>query len=192
MSRKNKNNDAQEPWEQPIYDTESEENHSRSTQRRQKRGNSAFLTIVLILLFLIIAVPTVAGFWVMNRNSQPATIETEQTSSSTLETTSSTVESSTSESETSETTESSSIDEPESSEVENEPTEPETPESEDPIEEPTEPEQNGGEEYATVQAGDGPQQVADRAGITVDELYRLNNIDPNNFMLHPGDQLRVK
>lgn len=192
MSKKNKNNETQEPWEQPIYETETEENYSRSTQRRQKRGNSAFLTIVLILLFLIIAVPTVAGFWVMNRNNQSDTAETVQTSSSTIETTSSTVESSTSESSSTEST-SSSV-ESDSSESSSESSEVvETPESsEQNTDNPTESQDESGAVYATVQAGDGPQQVADRAGISVEELYRLNNMDPNSFMLHPGDQLRVK
>lgn len=48
------------------------------------------------------------------------------------------------------------------------------------------------EEYTTVQSGEGPPQVAARVGISVEELYELNGIDPNNFMLYPGDTLRVK
>ena len=44
----------------------------------------------------------------------------------------------------------------------------------------------------TVQAGDGPKQVAERAGITIDQLFELNGMDPNNYMLYPGQQLRVK
>lgn len=48
------------------------------------------------------------------------------------------------------------------------------------------------EEYTTVQTGEGPPQVAARVGISVEELYELNGIDPNNFMLYPGDTLRVK
>nr|WP_225582167.1 LysM peptidoglycan-binding domain-containing protein [Enterococcus casseliflavus] len=48
------------------------------------------------------------------------------------------------------------------------------------------------EEYTTVQTGEGPPQVAERVGISVEELYELNGIDPNNFMLYPGDTLRVK
>ncbi|MDG3374987.1 LysM peptidoglycan-binding domain-containing protein, partial [Vibrio parahaemolyticus] len=43
-----------------------------------------------------------------------------------------------------------------------------------------------------VQAGEGPKQVAERAGITVDELFALNGMDPNNYMLYPGQELRVK
>ncbi|GMA71978.1 hypothetical protein [Tetragenococcus osmophilus] len=45
MSRKdrNKNSQGQEPWEQPIYDTESDdENTSRSQQRHQKKEAAPF------------------------------------------------------------------------------------------------------------------------------------------------------
>lgn len=28
--------------------------------------------------------------------------------------------------------------------------------------------------------------------ITTEDLYELNGIDPNNYMLYPGDTLRVK
>ena len=49
-----------------------------------------------------------------------------------------------------------------------------------------------GEQYITVQNGEGPNQVAARAGISVDQLYQLNGIDPNNFLLYPGQQLRIK
>ncbi|GAA2897155.1 LysM domain lipoprotein [Enterococcus casseliflavus] len=48
------------------------------------------------------------------------------------------------------------------------------------------------EKYTTVQKGEGPPQIAARVGISVEELYELNGIDPNNFMLYPGDTLRVK
>ncbi|WP_411161446.1 LysM peptidoglycan-binding domain-containing protein [Enterococcus dispar] len=49
-----------------------------------------------------------------------------------------------------------------------------------------------GEQYITVQNGEGPNQVAARAGISVDQLYQLNGIDPNNFLFNPGMQLRIK
>ena len=44
----------------------------------------------------------------------------------------------------------------------------------------------------TVQSGEGPKQVAERAGITTDQLFELNGLDPNNFMLYPGQELRIK
>ena len=48
------------------------------------------------------------------------------------------------------------------------------------------------EEYTTVQKGEGIDQIAARVGISVDQLLTLNGMDPNNFMLYPGDTLRVK
>lgn len=48
------------------------------------------------------------------------------------------------------------------------------------------------EEYTTVQKGEGPPQIAARVGISVDQLLELNGMDPNNYMLYPGDTLRVK
>lgn len=48
------------------------------------------------------------------------------------------------------------------------------------------------EEYTTVQSGEGIDQIAARVGISVDQLLELNGMDPNNFMLYPGDTLRVK
>ena len=53
MSRKDRhhsseNNETQEPWEQPIYDTEDEVS-SRSSQRQQKKGNTLFLSLFLVL-----------------------------------------------------------------------------------------------------------------------------------------------
>lgn len=44
----------------------------------------------------------------------------------------------------------------------------------------------------TVQSGEGPRQLAERAGITVDQLFELNGIDPNNYMIYPGQELRIK
>ncbi|MDB1686330.1 LysM peptidoglycan-binding domain-containing protein [Enterococcus durans] len=44
----------------------------------------------------------------------------------------------------------------------------------------------------TVQNGEGPKEVAQRAGITIDQLFELNGIDPNNYFLYPGQELRIK
>lgn len=67
MSRKDKHddvqpNETQEPWEQPIYDTEYDQSSSRSQQRKKKRGTSKFLIILVVLLALCIALPTAAYF----------------------------------------------------------------------------------------------------------------------------------
>lgn len=44
----------------------------------------------------------------------------------------------------------------------------------------------------TIQSGENPNQVADRVGISVDELLRLNGMTPENYMLYPGQELRIK
>lgn len=44
----------------------------------------------------------------------------------------------------------------------------------------------------TVQSGEGPKQLAERAGITIDRLFELNGIDSNNYFLYSGQELRIK
>lgn len=44
----------------------------------------------------------------------------------------------------------------------------------------------------TVLAGEGLNQIAARVGISIDTLYELNGIDPNNFFLVPGQELRIR
>ena len=61
--KKKETENLNEPWEQPIYNVEGQEDQmpSRMQQGRRKRGNSKFLTIVLLLLFLIAACPAAFG-----------------------------------------------------------------------------------------------------------------------------------
>lgn len=47
-------------------------------------------------------------------------------------------------------------------------------------------------QYGTVQPGEGPQQIAGRYGISVDELFDANGMDRSNFYFDPGQQIRVK
>lgn len=47
-------------------------------------------------------------------------------------------------------------------------------------------------QYGTVQPGEGPQQIAGRYGISVDELLALNGMDRSNFYFDTGQQIRVK
>lgn len=47
-------------------------------------------------------------------------------------------------------------------------------------------------EYTLVRDGEGPPQVAARVGVPVETIYQLNGLDPNNYMLYPGQQLRIK
>lgn len=186
-----------EPWEQPIYDTEGEETYSRSAKRNSKKSNTTFLTIVLILIFLIVAIPIGTGAWVLFQKNKPETApmieSTIESSSSTIESTTKETESSSTESSTSmssETQESTqSSEQPVTPPAQPEtPTVPETPET---PETPTTPENAEGD-YIEVLAGEGPNNVAARAGISVDELYRLNGMTADNFFLTPGQQLRIR
>ena len=47
-------------------------------------------------------------------------------------------------------------------------------------------------QYGTVQPGEGPQQIAGRYGISVDELFDANGMDRSNFYFDPGQQIRIK
>ncbi len=52
---------------------------------------------------------------------------------------------------------------------------------------------NHPEHYYTVKPGDSPWTIAQKHNINVDELLRLNNLDPEKArQLKPGDRLRVK
>lgn len=47
-------------------------------------------------------------------------------------------------------------------------------------------------QYGTVQPGEGPQQIAGRYGLSVDELFSLNGMDRSNFYFDPGQTIRIK
>lgn len=47
-------------------------------------------------------------------------------------------------------------------------------------------------QYGTVQAGEGPKQIAERYGITVDELLDANGMTADNFYFDQGQQVQVK
>ncbi|MHC5269694.1 SAG1386/EF1546 family surface-associated protein [Enterococcus sp. LJL98] len=197
MSRKKKqkdmqNNEANEPWEQPIYDTEGEETLSRSQKRHTKKSNTAFLTTVLILIFLIVAIPISVGAWGLYQKNKPSKPQPtpETTIQSTIES-SSTVESTTESS-----TEASSTTTSSTQAVVDSSSEAVTPPVQAPEETPKQPDENQnqteGAEYIEVLAGEGPNAVAARAGISVDELYRLNGMSADNFHLSPGQQLKIR
>lgn len=178
--KKKENRQVNEPWEQPIYEVESEQVPSRVQSGRRKRGNHRFLTIVLILLFIIAAGPAVFGVWKLYVDHQPTTqkvaskesSEKSVASSSTKATSTSTTSESSQSTETSATTTESS---------ENQTT--------NQNEETT---SQNGEEYTTVQAGEGPQSIANRTGVSVEDIYRLNGMTADNFSLTPGQQIRIK
>lgn len=173
---KNKPTEAREPWEQSIYDTKDDAGHSRIEKRQYKKGNTVFLTILVILLLLIIALPIGTFWWVARDKPNENKGGSPTTSSSVVA--SSTKESSAPASSTSQ-------EQPESSGTED-PTQPEgsvedpnaTPEATEPV-------------YAEVQAGEGFRQVAERYGVTVDQILELNGLSAD-AVLHPGDSLRVQ
>lgn len=67
-----------------------------------------------------------------------------------------------------------------------------TPTPETPTDAETEQNQATEGDYIEVLSGEGPNAVAARAGISVDELYRLNGMTPDNYFLSPGQQLRIR
>ena len=208
MSRKDRhhsseNNETQEPWEQPIYDTEDEVS-SRSSQRQQKKGNTLFLSLFLVLLGLCIAIPAGAYFWIRNGSSNASSASSTTTTSSVVESTTSSEVSSTKESSTEpeSTTQTESVvaSTPQSTTVPEETTPSTTStyqqetQPTSTVEEATTPSSSAAADGSTVtvQPGDGPKQVAERAGITIDQLFALNGLDPNNYMIYPGQPLKVK
>ncbi|MGX7243310.1 SAG1386/EF1546 family surface-associated protein [Enterococcus quebecensis] len=168
---KKKPSGAREPWEQSIYDTDKNSGGSRSEKRQQKKGNTVFLTILVILLLMIIALPVGTYLYVMRDKSDNK--EATQPSSSVV------VQSSTAQSSSSASSEASS-----SSAANSESSAPQetTPTSQPGQETPA---------YTEVLAGEGPNQVAARNGITTDELLQLNGLNLNS-VLQPGQSLRVK
>ena len=79
----------------------------------------------------------------------------------------------------------SSVEEPQS-------TEPSSSQVRQVAETPASSEPSTAEEYTIAQSGEGPNQIAARVGISVDTLFALNGMDPNNYMLYPGMQLRIR
>ncbi|MDT2646467.1 LysM domain-containing protein [Enterococcus dongliensis] len=47
-------------------------------------------------------------------------------------------------------------------------------------------------QYGTVQPGEGPQQIAGRYGISVDELFDSNGMNADSYYFEPGQQIKVK
>ncbi|MGK0551732.1 SAG1386/EF1546 family surface-associated protein [Enterococcus faecalis] len=189
VSRKKnqKQSEAREPWEQSIYEPDNKSGGSRLEKRHHKRGNTAFLTILVILLLCIIALPIGTFLYVMrDKPNANAGKDSSQPSSSLVQ--SSTKGSSSKSSSTETSTESASSESSSSSAVpENQQATPSSSESASAADQQqTEP------VYDTVLSGEGFKQVAARNGITLDQLLALNPSLTVNSMLHPGDTLRVK
>lgn len=191
--RSNRSDEQKEPWEQPIYEEETQENASRSNQYHQKRGNTLFLSIVLFLLFLCVAIPTVVGIWVHQQKTEAASLVSSSSSEVAKASSSTTTTTKTSSTET----ESTSSTEMASETVEETQTEETLPSSDESsqvsVPEETTPSSSAvAGETIEVLSGEGPNQIAARAGISVEKLLQLNGMSMDNFFFAPGQQVRIK
>lgn len=178
-----------EPWDQPIYDTESSEMHSRSSQHRQKRGSTLFLSIVLFVLFLCVAIPTIAGIWVYHqKNEAAATISSSTEVAKKSSTVQSTKATKTSETATTESVVSSEAEE--ANEVTSTSSSSSVPAASTTPSTSTAPAAAG--TTVTVLAGEGPNQIAARAGISVEKLLSLNGMTMSNYFFSPGQEVKIK
>lgn len=171
---KYKTSEAREPWEQSIYDTKEDNGHSRIEKRQHKKGNTVFLTVLVILLLLIIALPIGTYWWVArDKPSNKGTTPSSSVAVSSTENSTSTASSADSSAQSSEA-----------------PTGNTTPSSEG---EQTDVQADDVAEslYTEVLAGEGFKQVAERNGITVEQLMELNGLTTDTI-IHPGDSLRVQ
>ena len=211
MSRndKKKPKTANEPWEQSIYDTDYEQNVSRSQQRKGKKGNTMFLTMLVILLFLIAAIPTGVYIWWLNDNKTTPNTQTATTTTISKETKESSTSSQASSSSTEQTSASSTAENNENQDNNqaengnadqntnqntNQNTEQDTNQNTDQNtnQNADQTAGNQSEEYTTVQNGEGPDQIAARTGVSVETIYELNGMSPDNYFLSPGDSIRIK
>ena len=191
--RSNRSDEQKEPWEQPIYEEETQENASRSNQYHQKRGNTLFLSIVLFLLFLCVAIPTVVGIWVHQQKTEAASLVSSSSSEVAKASSSTTTTTKTSSTET-ESTSSTEMTSETVGETQTEETLPSSDESNQvSVPEETTPSSSAvAGETIEVLSGEGPNQIAARAGISVEKLLQLNGMSMDNFFFAPGQQVRIK
>lgn len=217
LSRKDRYNDTNnEPWDQHIYESDSEEEtYSRSQSRlsgggNKGGGNTKFLTILVALLLALILIPAGAFFWITRDNDKPAASPESTTQVSKVSSTekSSTEESSTEESTSS--TDSEANQQEQQQAADQQAQQQAAAESQAAAEAQAQAEasrsaaaaqqttpsssttNDANAQYGTVQAGEGPQQIAGRYGLSVDEFLRLNGMDRSNFYFDPGQQVRIK
>ncbi|QIL46603.1 LysM peptidoglycan-binding domain-containing protein [Vagococcus coleopterorum] len=173
--------DKKEPWEQPIYDENNETAvpASRSEQRSKKKGDSAFITILVLLLLAIAALL----IFMFNQGKKPLEEKT-----SPIEITETTAKK---EDEDKAAKEKAEKEKAEKEKAETEKTEAETkPETEKPTEDKKEDEKPAEETY-TIQPGDQFDTVGPAFGLTADELLALNpDVDPTGLQI--GQVIRVK
>lgn len=184
-------------WDKTFADNEdldSDGHLSRTEHRRQRSHNSMVTTVLIVLIIILAAAPVI--YWVNNKQSFNHPLRTEQQASSSVSSkkkasqrsqtsakkhhraSSSSVSSSQSSAasitssssiSSSQTSRTSSIDSSSSSLTRN----------------------TQGQRYVTVQRGESVYRIAERNGISAQELARLNNMTIRTA-IHPGQQLRVR
>lgn len=163
--KKKKPSTAREPWEQSIYETNYAKGNSRLGQReQQKKGNTLFLTILVILLLLIISLPIGTYLYITrDASNDKQTTQTTSTVADSLSSSEETSLSTTQDTVSSSTQESTQFEDGQTAEA----------------------------AYAEVLSGEGPASFADRNGITLEELYNLNGLTDESI-LQVGQSLRIR
>jgi len=188
-----KDSKGQEPWEQPIYDTEYESATSRSEKRgkKQSKGTGFFMPALIVLILAIIIVPMTYFYIRTNSNAlnnpkdEPKTVVK---NSSTEESTTESTKTSSTESSTAET----AVEESKPAEQPAE--QPEEQQEEQPAEnqnnqQPENNQQAAGSTH-TVQQGDNLYRIANANGLSVDQLKSMNGLSSNELSV--GQVLKVK
>ncbi|MDN6829922.1 MAG: LysM peptidoglycan-binding domain-containing protein, partial [Enterococcus sp.] len=173
-----------------------------------------FLTILVALLLALILIPAGAFFWITRGNDKPAASPESTTQVSKVSSTekSSTEESSTEESTSSTASESNQqnqqaadqqaqqqADQQAAAQRQQEQQAAQQQQQQDQQQQNNQQQQNqdnaqsdANAQYGTVQAGEGPRQIAGRYGLSVDEFLRLNGMNMDNFYFNPGQEVRIK
>jgi LysM repeat protein len=169
-----------DPWEDSIYSEDLDYSDRVTKTLKAKRSNQVFLTVLVVLIVLVAAVPVGFYFYAMNGGGKndPSVVAKSGSSSSKAATSTSlkstSVDSSAFDSKST-TSSSSSASSSTTSSTSSTTTSSSTKES-----------------TYTIKAGDNLSKIAAANGMTIDELVSLNGIDTANYMLMPGDTLKVK
>ncbi|MDR1522112.1 MAG: LysM peptidoglycan-binding domain-containing protein [Streptococcaceae bacterium] len=188
MAFNNKKDKAKEPWKLQIYDTEQEASNSRLAQRKKKRGNTLFIRLLVILLIVIVSIPTLFYFLTVGK-SRSDNVNVAKPSSTKKAKSNTRISSNTSSKNSSQVKNlqtTTSSEEEDLSSMSNASTNNSTTSS---SKTPT-------QQYETVEEGEGLQQIAQRVGISVEILAKLNGITLNldgSFYpaIYPGQELRI-
>jgi len=195
MAFNDKKDKAKEPWKAQIYDTEPETSSSRLAQRKKKKGNTLFIHLLVILLIIIVSVPTLFYFLTVGKSGS-SDVKVGKFSSTKAKSSVRSTSSITSSRKSSSATKSSqAIKSSTSDSEEDEETSVITSASSSAVTSSSST-TNAAYKYETVEEGEGLQQIAQRTGISVETLAKLNGITLNQDgsfspAINPGQQLRI-